>query len=99
MDGCFDACSLPNVCGAIDGSHISLSQMLNKQVITILTNYSYTWKNCNSTFLQVISNMDKLFWNICCSVHCGTIDGGKVKVSFIYEQFQTQSILKANCDG
>jgi hypothetical protein len=42
MDGFFDACNLPNVCGAIDdGSHISLSQMLNKQVITILTNYSY----------------------------------------------------------
>ncbi len=99
MDGFFDACSLPNVCGAIDGSHISLSQMLNKQIITILTNYSCRWKNCNSIFLQVISNIDKLFRIICCSVPWGTIDGGQVKVSFIYEQFQTQSILKADCDG
>jgi len=41
MDGFFNACGLPNVCGAIDGSHILLSQMLNKQVITILTNYFY----------------------------------------------------------
>lgn len=41
MDGFFDACGLPNVCSAIDGSHISLSQILNKHVITILTNYSY----------------------------------------------------------
>ncbi len=44
--------------------------------------------------LQVICDMDKLFWNVCCSVPSTTTNEGQFKVSFIYEQFRTQSILK-----
>jgi hypothetical protein len=35
MDGFSYACGLANVCGAIDGSHISLSQKLDKQVTIV----------------------------------------------------------------
>jgi hypothetical protein len=37
MHGFFHACGLPNVCGAIDGSHILLSQKPNKWVTIIPT--------------------------------------------------------------
>ncbi len=39
MDEFFHACGLFNVCSAIDGSHISLSQKPNKWVIVMPTNY------------------------------------------------------------
>jgi hypothetical protein len=35
MDGIFHACGLPNVFGVIHGSHISLSQKLDKRVTAI----------------------------------------------------------------
>jgi hypothetical protein len=38
--------------------------------------------------------MDKLFWNVCCLVPGETIDGGQFKVSSIYQQLRTQSILR-----
>jgi hypothetical protein len=38
--------------------------------------------------------MDKLFWNACCSIHGGTTNEGQFKVSFIYYQLRTQSILR-----
>jgi hypothetical protein len=37
MHGFFHPNGSPNVCGTIDGSHISLSQKLDKWVIIILT--------------------------------------------------------------
>ncbi len=80
MDGFFHACGLPNVCGTIDWSHIPLSQKLGKRVTAAPTNY-----NCyNSIVLQGICNMDKLFWNVCCSVLGGTTNGAQFKLSFIY---------------
>jgi len=38
--------------------------------------------------------MDKLFWNVCCSIASKIADGGQFIVSFIYQQLQTRSILK-----
>jgi len=61
MDGFFFACGPPSVCGAIDGSHISLSQKLDKQVIIVPINYYYKYKSCNLIILQVICDMDNLF--------------------------------------
>jgi hypothetical protein len=40
----------------------------NKWVIAIFANYYYKHESCNSTILQAICDMDKLFWNVCCSV-------------------------------
>ena len=37
--------------------------------------------------------MDKVFWNVCCSVPGGTADGGQFKISEIYEQIQRREIL------
>jgi hypothetical protein len=39
IDGFFHACGLPNVYGAIDGTHISLSQKMDKQVTAIPVDY------------------------------------------------------------
>jgi hypothetical protein len=38
--------------------------------------------------------MDKLFWNVYCLVLGRMIDGGQFKVSSIYQQLRTRSILK-----
>jgi hypothetical protein len=51
MNGFFYACGLPNVCGTIDGSHILLSQKLDKQVTIIYVNYYYRYKSCNLIIL------------------------------------------------
>jgi hypothetical protein len=51
-------------------------------------------KNCNSIVLQAICDMDKLFWNVYYLVPSKIVDGGQFKVSFIYQQLRTCSILK-----
>ncbi len=51
-------------------------------------------KNCNSIVLQAICDMDKLFWNVCCLALGETTNGGQFKVSSIYQQLRTQSILR-----
>ncbi len=94
MDGFFHACGLPNVCGTIDGSHIPLSQKLDKWVIAKPTYYNCKQTSYNYIVLQGICNMDKLFWNVCCLVRGGTTNGGQFKMSFIHEQLQTRSILR-----
>jgi hypothetical protein len=38
--------------------------------------------------------MDKLFWNACCSIPSKIADGDQFKMSFIYQQLWTCSILK-----
>jgi hypothetical protein len=37
--------------------------------------------------------MDKVFWNVCCSVPGGTVDGGQFKISQIYEQIRRREKL------
>ena len=37
--------------------------------------------------------MDKVFWNVCCSVPGGTADGGQFKISHIDEQIRQKEIL------
>jgi hypothetical protein len=88
MDGFF------HTCGDIDGSHISLPQKSDKRVIAIPTYYHCRRKSCNSIVLQAICDMDKLFWNVCCLVLGKTTNGGQFKVSSIYQQLRTQSILR-----
>ncbi len=56
------------LCDAIKESHILLSQKPNKWVVAIFANYYCKRKSCNSIVLQAICDMDKLFWNVCCSV-------------------------------
>jgi len=67
---------LPHLCDAIKGSHILLSQKSNKWVITIFVNYYCKHESCNSIVLQAICKMDKLFWNVCCSVLGKMANGG-----------------------
>jgi hypothetical protein len=84
--GIFMHVAKPNACGAIDGFYISLSEKLDKMRYYNTYNYYYRWKNCNLVVLQVICQMDKLFWNVCCSIPSKIADGGQFKVSFIYQQ-------------
>jgi hypothetical protein len=64
------------VSDAIKGSQILLSPKPNKWVIAIFVNYYYKHESCNSTVLQAICDMDKLFWNVCCSVLGKMANGG-----------------------
>jgi hypothetical protein len=38
-----------------------------------------------SVVLQAICDMDKLFWNVCCSIPSTTTNEGQFKMSFIYQ--------------
>jgi tetrahydromethanopterin S-methyltransferase subunit D len=51
----FYACDLFNVCGVIDGLHISFFQKLDKHVITILIDYY-----CRQKKLQFVCFVTKL---------------------------------------
>jgi hypothetical protein len=94
MDGFFHACGLPNVFSTIDGSHISLSQKPINGLLQYLQIIVVDGKVVIQLFLQAICDMDKLFWNVCCSIPSGTTNGGEFKVSSIYQQLPTRSIFK-----
>jgi hypothetical protein len=81
------------VCESIDGSHIPLQRRPNKRQTTVVADLWCRKKKFSSVVLQVVCDIDKVFWNVCCSVPGGTADGGQFKISQIYEQIREREIL------
>ena len=44
-------------------------------------------------FSSVVSHVDKVFWNVCCSIIGGNADGGQFKISQIHKQIRRREIL------
>ena len=75
---------LLNICGAIDGTHISLAS----KRITLVESDFYNRKIFHSIVLQRICDSKNIFWNVCAGQPSGVHDGGQVKT------FQFISIVK-----
>jgi hypothetical protein len=83
----------PNICGAIHGIHIPLANLLSKKV-TLATSGFFNRKKFHSIALQVVCDVDKIFWNICVSQPRGVHDGGQFKRCSLYAQLRFWEILQ-----
>jgi hypothetical protein len=70
-----DLTDIPNICGAIDGTHILLVDFPSKKGTLIVGDF-FNRKKFHSIMLQVLCDVDKIFWNICASQPGGIHDGG-----------------------
>ncbi len=66
---------VPNICGVIDGIHIPLADLPSKK-ITLAIGEFFNRKKFHSIVLQVVCDVDKIFWNVCGSQPRRVHDGG-----------------------
>jgi hypothetical protein len=52
--------SIPNMCGAIDGTHILLANLLNKKITLAIGDF-FNKKKFHSIVLQAMCDVDKIF--------------------------------------
>ncbi len=58
IDHFHELTSLPNICGAIDSTHISLASLLDKRVTFVASDF-FNWKKNHSIVMQAICNVNK----------------------------------------
>jgi len=78
-----DLIDIPNICGAIDGTHIPLVDFPSKKGTLIVGDF-FNRKKFHSIRLQVLCDVDKIFWNICASQPGGVHDGWEFKGYNLY---------------
>ncbi len=83
----------PNICEAIDGTHIPLANLIRKK-ITLATSDFFNRKKFHSIVLQAVCDVNKIFWNICASQPGGVHDGGQFKRCSLYAHLRSQEILQ-----
>ena len=67
---------LPNICGAIDGTHIPLARRLSSDLTSMASDF-FNRKKFHSVVLQGIYDMDRIFWNVCAGQPGGVHDVGQ----------------------
>ncbi len=82
-----------NICGAIDGTHIPLANLLSKKV-TLATSDFFNRKKFHSMVVQVVCDANKIFWNICANQPRGVHHGGQFKRCSLYAQLKSREILQ-----
>jgi hypothetical protein len=58
IDHFHEIASLPNICGAIDGTHISLASLPNERVTFVASDF-FNKKKIHSIVMQAICNVNK----------------------------------------
>ncbi len=82
---CFeDLTNIPNIFGAIDGTHIPLTNLPSKKITFTISDFSNR-KKFYSFVLQVVCDTNKIFWNFCFGQLGVVHDGGQFKNCSIYE--------------
>jgi hypothetical protein len=84
---------LPNICGAIDGTHIPLAESPSRRV-TVSASDFFNRKKFHSIVLQGVCDSHKIFWNVCAGQPGGVHDGGQFKVSSLYKDLRKREILQ-----
>ena len=59
-----DKTSLPNVLGAIDGTHIHFSSKPQRGLTPMPCDF-FSRKNVHNVLLQAMCNLERFFWNVC----------------------------------
>ncbi|MCO5548531.1 hypothetical protein L7F22_001991 [Adiantum nelumboides] len=82
---------LPNVCGAINGSHIKLAKKPNMEHIP-----AQYWcrHHFHSVLLQAICDVQKRIWDVYVLAPGGTNDAAHWKASSIYRRFKEGQVLQ-----
>lgn len=75
--------SLPNMCGAIDGSPIKLNSVPNDQSGSNLYKCRYGYP---SVLLQVVADHKKVFWDVCVKAPGATDDVVHLRDSLLYNR-------------
>ena len=83
---------LPNIVGAIDGTHIPLSTRPNRRY-TPMPSHFFNRKKFHSIVLQGVCDTKKMFWNVCAGQLGGVHNAGQFDVSFVATQLSTKQIL------
>ena len=84
-----DITGLPNIAGAIDGTHIPLTYRPNRQYTPLSQNF-FNRIFFHSIVLQGIYDSNRIFWNVCVGQPGGIHDVGQFAVSSIATQLSTQ---------
>ncbi len=69
---------IPNICGTIDGIHIPLADLPNKKITLVIDDF-FNRKTFHNIVLQVVCDVDKIFWNVCVDQPRGVHDGGSLR--------------------
>ncbi|KAF5202936.1 Antagonist of like heterochromatin protein [Thalictrum thalictroides] len=84
--------SLPNMCGAIDGSPIKLNKLPDDQAYNPLT---YRCRQgCSAVLLQVVADHRKIFWDVCVKAPGGADDATHFRDSLLYNRLTSAEILR-----
>ncbi|KAI9181215.1 hypothetical protein LWI28_012544 [Acer negundo] len=84
--------SLPNICGAIDGSHIKVSNAQLKRIPAHQNEYRCKY-GYNSVLLQVVADHRKIFWDVCVKASGGTEDFAHFRDSLLYNRLISSDIV------
>ncbi|XP_024028957.1 protein ALP1-like [Morus notabilis] len=82
--------SLPNMCGAIDGSPINLHKFPND--VKMPANYKCRY-GFNSVLLQVVADQKKIFWDVCVKAPGGTDDAAHFRDSILYNRLVSGDVV------
>ncbi|KAH7517947.1 hypothetical protein FEM48_Zijuj09G0118300 [Ziziphus jujuba var. spinosa] len=82
--------SLPNMCGAIDGSPIKLHKLQRDQKLAGSYKCRYGFP---SVLLQVVADHKKIFWDVCVKAPGGTEDANHFRDSLLYNRFTSGDIV------
>uniref|UniRef100_A0A2P2JCG0 DDE Tnp4 domain-containing protein n=1 Tax=Rhizophora mucronata TaxID=61149 RepID=A0A2P2JCG0_RHIMU len=82
--------SLPNMCGAIDGSPIKLHSLPSDQNGANLYKCRYGYP---SVLLQVVADHRKVFWDVCVKAPGGTDDATHLRDSLLYNRLISGDVV------
>ncbi|KAK9287255.1 hypothetical protein L1049_015668 [Liquidambar formosana] len=82
--------SLPNMCGAIDGSPIKLRRLPNDPNSANSYRCRYGFP---SVLLQVVADHKKIFWDVCVKAPGGTDDATHLRDSLLYNRLTSGDIV------
>lgn len=81
--------SLPNMCGAIDGSHIKINPPKTQQTLS-----SYRSRHgFPSVLLQVVADHKKIFWDVCVKAPGGVDDATHFRDSLLYNRLISGDVV------
>ena len=87
-----DIIGLPNIAGAIDGTHIPLTLQPSKRYTPMPQDF-FNRKRFHSIILQGVCDTNRMFWNVCAGQPGSVHDAGQFAVSSVAAQLSTRQIL------
>ncbi|OMO63176.1 Harbinger transposase-derived nuclease [Corchorus olitorius] len=80
--------SLPNICGAIDGSPIKVRKVDRNLMNSYKCKYGY-----DAVLLQVVADHKKMFWDVCVKAPGGSDDASHFRDSLLYNRLFSGDIV------